>query len=536
MKQLKILSNQLFLQTERVHDCTSSVQIKNVIFSPPKSGSNKAAWVTAIGAFFNIHASNKTFLKVLSSSVAGTPPSGDAHHIGTSVALSSAASDKISPLTRASAKKSTPTNIAKKSPIKANIHSAKKTGHDKRIEESPSNSKARRVVGQSTLRSNSTGKTPSNVGTAAAKAAARSFQNAMWSSDHQNAGGVPAAGLIRPANHNANDSTVSRYQPAKIKLEPLSQTSTSQLTQCYANVGAAASSVETENLMPRDFRESNMVAILRNMGFTSTQEILTALRAVAANRDEVCWMYAANGVDPGWSVEEHVDAAMMWIVTQREEASEASKLDEARVSSEQANLAMEQSRNQEMASVLDNADSVDLIGLVQDDVDIKSKYFPCSTLLRNRSVKKCFLKIINSKSHINSSGKKEVIRLLNLEKKARKWYGTVLPFSYFEYILRHRIESWAGANAAQMCQKLSHESDVLEKALYTLSEQQEGGVGSVPKLFLTARRDASRMGKSIDPKESRIRQYDDVELLHQPLPSISNRSRSSQPPKVIDIT
>jgi hypothetical protein len=512
VKQLKILSNQLSL-------------LNNVIFSPPKSGSNKATWVTAIGAFFNIHASNKTFLETLSSTVPGTPPSGEVHRLCASVALPSAASDKISSLTRASAKKSAPTKIAKKSPT-----SAKTKRHDKRIEESHSNSKATRVVGQSTIHSNpTTGKRPSNANTAVA---------AMWSSDHRISSGFSAAGLIRPANRNANDNTDSRNQPPKIKLEALSQTSTSQSTQCYASVEAAAASVEAENLVPRDFRESNMVAILRNMGFTCTQEILIALRAVAANRREVCWLYAADGVNSGWSVEEHVDAAMMWIVTQREEASEASKLDEARVSSEQANLAMEQSRNQEMASVLDNADSVDLIGVAQDDVEIKSKYFPCSTLLRNRSVKKCFLKIINSKSNINSSGKKEVIRILNLEKKARKWYGTVLPFSYFEYTLCHLIESWANTNSAQMWQKLSHESDVLEKALYNLSEQQEGGVGSVPKLFLTAQRDASRMGKSIDPEESRIEQYDDVELLHQPLPSISNRSRciSCQPIEVIDIT
>ncbi len=547
MKQLKNLSNALILRTECVHDSISSVQMK---FSPPKSGSNKAAWISAIGAFFHAHASNKMFLKLLSASGPGTPPSGDEHRIRTSLALSSATSETISPLTRASAKISAPTNIAKKtpparkhrvtqpppekSPIKANVSSALKSARDKHIELSPSDIKASRVVGKINVRSNSTRKTPSDAGTAADKAVAGK------NSDHQNASGVIAAGLIRPANLNDNDNTTPRYQPAKIKLELLSHTSTSQSTQFYANVGAGVSSIATENLVPHDFRESNMVAILRNMGFTCMREILTALRAVAANREEVCWLYATNGVDPGWSVDEHVDAAMMWIVTQREEAAEASKLDEARVSSEQANLAMEQSRNQEMASLLENADSVDLIGLVQDDIEIKSKFFPCSTLLRNRSVKKCFLKIINSKSknNINNSGKKEVIRLLNLEKKARKWYGTVLPFSYFEHILRHRIESWAGANAPQMCQKLVHECVILEKALYNLSEQEEGGVGSVPKLFLTAQRDASRMGKSIDPEESRIKLYDDVELLQQPLPSISDRSCciSSHPVEVIDVT
>ena len=517
VKQLKMISNEL---TARFHDSISSTQVQNMMFSPPKSGAKKDEWISSIGDFFLAHTSNIIFLNRLS---------------GTSVALSSAASETT--LTRASAKKSTPNNVAKKSssarksPIKANVTSATKTAPVKLIKRSPPDAKARRNVGQSTIHSNPTGKISTHAEMAADAAMATSVQESTWSNGYENASGIPEAGLIRPASYNATESARPKLQPPKVKLEPLSHISASSC----ANASAAASSAGSDeySLVPRDLRESNMLAILRDMGFTCTREILTALRAVAANREEVCVVYSENGVDRGWSVEEHVDAAMMWIVTQREEAAEASKLDEARISSEQANLAMEQSRNQEMARVLENADLVDLIGPSHDDIEIKSKYFPCSTLLRNLSVKKCFLKIISS-----WDGKEEVIRLLSLEKKARKWYGTVLPFSYFEYTLRPRIEGWAGANAAQMCQKLRHESDQLEKAMYNLCEQVEGGVGSVPKLFLTAQRAASCTGKAIGAEETRIKHYEDVELLEQPLPSISGRSctTSSQPVEVIDIT
>ena len=428
---------------------------------------------------------------------------------GTSVALSSAASEMRSPLTKACAKSTVAKNSPSVSAIRANVPSAIKIAPVKLIKKSPPDTKASRIIEQSTTNSNPTGKISIN-------------------------------GLV---NYNSGESARPKYQPAKVKLEPFSHISTSQSTKSYANASVAASSVGNDeySLVPRDFRESNMLAILRDMGFTCTREILTALRAVAANREEIYMVYATNGVDAGWSVQEHVDAAMMWIVTQREEAVEASKLDEARISSEQANWAMEQSRTQEMARVLEEADAVDLIGLARDDIEIKSIHFPCSTLLKNRSVKRCFLKTINGDGDSNSnsnSGKGEVIRLLNLEKKARKWYGTVLPFSYFEYILCPRIEGWVGGNTAQLCQMLRHESDELEKAMFNLSEQVEGGVGSVPKVFLTAQRDASRIGKPIDAEETRINHYEDVELLEQPLPLISGRARaiSRQPVEVIDIT
>ena len=250
---------------------------------------------------------------------------------------------------------------------------------------------------------------------------------------------------------------------------------------------------------------------------------------------------AANGIAGAslsneWSEQEQVEAAMMWIVTQREEAAEAKKLDEARVSSERAVMAMEQSRKEEAEQQLKNADLVDLIGTVDESksidegfVEIPSKFFPCSVVLQNNWAKRVFTEISSCSDRTQASrGKDQVARFLSLENKARKWYGTVLPFSYFKYIACPCFESWAkllseatkkndDSFSAKICERLSWECDKLEKAMYNLSEQEEGGVGNVPKLFLKAQREASTKGNPIFPMEDPRIRGDDVEIMHLPL-------------------
>lgn len=313
----------------------------------------------------------------------------------------------------------------------------------------------------------------------------------------------PDTGLIRPAIH--------------VKREPIFNIAMSIQLQSDTNASTTTthSSTETDEF-PRDYREMTMVASLRGMGFTCTREILSALRVVASNREEI------YGIGNGWNIDEQVEAAMMWIVTEREEAAEAAILDAARVSSEQYNLDMEQSRNQEMTRELESADLVDLLGQTKDDIDVevKSTYYQFSILLTNIRVKRIFHETISSTSTSNR-GKVEVIRLLNLEKKARRWYGTVLPFAYFDHVLCSSIENYVGDNSVTM---LSTESDILEKAMFNLSEQQ----GMVPKVFLDAQRDASRLGKSIRAVEdTSINNDDDVELLEEPLSLISGRAHFS---------
>ena len=306
-------------------------------------------------------------------------------------------------------------------------------------------------------------------------------------------------------------------------------------TQSDKTANAATSASEDYLLQPRDFRESNLVTHLRDMGFVDTQEILTALRAVAAEREEISIVAPNTFGGPfstsGWSTQEHVEAAMMWIVSSREEAEEAKKMDEARISSEQADDAMVESRRQEMERELRSADLVDLIGSVEEDnAGVRSKYFPHSTLLKNRCVKTVLKAVARQ-----NLGKEQVIRLLDLESKARKWYGTVLPYCYFQYALCPRFERYANeipaSGAQNLIQRLSNEGDQLEQAMFNLSEQEEGGVGNVPKLFLAAQKEASQDGKPTGDS------CQDVQVLQLPRASKAGKfGASSSTMEVIDIT
>mmetsp|Transcript_6230 Transcript_6230/g.11941 ORF Transcript_6230/g.11941 Transcript_6230/m.11941 type:complete len:539 (-) Transcript_6230:225-1841(-) len=496
---------------------------KNIIYLPPKSSARKAEWITAIAGFLNGNASNKDIYNILN---------------GTSTPLASAASAKKN-ICPTRAKKTFSSKANKKSPVRKSSAMAKT-----------------KISKKSPVKSKSTSSASSSAAMAADAAMARSLQNRYMQDDrhfmtertsimggncnqpwggpltnsylenyHDNtatasygrdSGRDPsaAAGLKIPAN--SNDSTKPKHVPVKVKSEPLSHTSTSYATHTNGNASAAASTEEAP-LQPNSVRESNMVANLREMGFTDTHEILTALRAVASDREEIIIVSAPFGMGTAWSAQEQVDAAMMWIVTQREEAAEAQKLDDARISSELDDAATEQSRKQGMERDLNNADLVDLLGSVNEDdsIEIRSSYFPSSVLLRNRLVNTVFRAIASG----TRLGKEQVVRLLSLEKKGRKWYGTVLPFSYFKYVLCPRLGSWADelqknkTPSTTLCQKLSCESDDLERAMYNLSEQEEGGVGSVPKVFLAAQRDASEKGEPTSAADKKSCNDDEVLLL-----------------------
>ena len=450
MKQLKAISKALLYR---------STAYQTFIYTPPRSGAKKAEWIYAIGAFFHAHGSNNAVYDALND----TP-------------------DDMLP----AAESTTPTNVATNTRPSSN---ASRTANACQSSEVSTVSSSAGMVAANSLQFGSNqilGGHQSTLGVATTGVVAASINvNETINSD---------TGLIRPAIH------VKRESP------PLQSDANASTTTTY-------SSAEIDEL-PRDYREMTMVASLRNMGFTCTREILTALRVVASNREEI------YGVGNGWNVDEQVDAAMMWIVTEREEAAEAAILDAARLSSEQYNLDMEQSRNQEMTRELESADLVDLLGGTKEDVnvEVKSIYYPDSILLRNICVRRMFRATITSNSKSNGV-KGEVIRLLNLEKKARKWYGTVLPFAYFEHVLCPRIVSSVGENSVTML------SDILEKAMFNLSEQ----LGMVPKVFLDAQRDASRLGKPIRAvEETHVNNNDDdVELLEEPLSLILGMAHTS---------
>jgi len=336
---------------------------------------------------------------------------------------------------------------------------------------------------------------------------------------------------FKPALHLA-----SKPAHVKVKKEPGTYTTTSD--SCVnKNVPATATNVD-DAATPRNFREQYMASTLRNMGFTDMREILSGLRAVAGQREEICVVENPNSfLDSSshgneWSQEAQIEEAMMWIVTQREEAAEAQKLDEARISSENAILAMEQSRKDNEENQLRHACVADLIGSVNDSAKTTSRLFPNSILLQSVVARQFLSQVVSCES---IDGKKQVVRLLQLEQKARKWYGTVLPYSYFEYVLCPIFKKWyedflstkKHANSSTLgkyCQKLSNECDNLERSMFNLSEQEESGVGMAPKIFLSAQRDAAAKGKSTSLAEN-AGDSDDVEVIDIPRQSFSNQGR-----------
>ncbi|KAL3795259.1 hypothetical protein HJC23_008344 [Cyclotella cryptica] len=286
----------------------------------------------------------------------------------------------------------------------------------------------------------------------------------------------------------------------KVKIEPKSS--------------STLSSVD-DSLRPRDYRESAMVESLRNMGFTDMREMLSGIRATSTTDAEGECVFLPHQ----WNFQQQTEAAMMWIVNQREEAAEARKLDEARVSSEMVERAMKQLRREENERRLRYADLKDLYGSVEmGSKEVESKHFPCSVLLKNFEVRK-ILHAIGT-----GPGKDEGIRLLQLEGKAKNWYGTVLPFAHFKYVVCPRFEKWSkkfissskeldSSSTSILIKHVANESKKLEQGMYNLSEQEMGSFGMAPKLFLLAQKDAEASGKSLCNEASNDIDDDEVEIV-----------------------
>ena len=259
-----------------------------------------------------------------------------------------------------------------------------------------------------------------------------------------------------------------------------------------------------DSILPRDYKESAMVQSLRNMGFTDLREMLSGIRATSTDDSPIF-------VPNQWDQQQQVEAAMMWIVNQREETAEARKLDEARISSELADRAIERSRKEEMERKMKYADFNSLFG----SDSTTSRYFPHSVLLKNAEVRKV-LRVIG-----NGPGKDAAIKLLQLESKARKWYGTVLPYAHFKHTVCACFEAWSreflvfskvpkSIDISTLTQKVIHESKRLEMGMYNLSQQEQGSFGNQPRLFLVSQRNAEAKGLPILDGESKIDEGDVV--------------------------
>jgi len=334
----------------------------------------------------------------------------------------------------------------------------------------------------------------------------------------------------------------------RVAADPQQQSSSSSSshgTASYSSAGTAAaaaaagsaaapssSSGEYFDDHPRDAREMSWLGQLRTMGFTDQREMLAGLRHVAA----------AGGGGIGVGIGSYLDSAtvlenaMMWIISQREEAEEARKMDRARILAENEQAREEERRRAEAGRRLEEAPIEDIVGQAEggegDDGDGgdaapslqaatpskhhragRSKYFHFSILLHSPLVRGVFLSISCPVA------KKELVRLLRLEQKANQWYGSVLPWAYFRYVAAGRIEKWAhnesgessgsdadapkgetAEKARDITSLIRNEANILERALFALSEQHHNGLQNVPKVFIKARDDCAKKGLPDGPE------------------------------------
>lgn len=258
-----------------------------------------------------------------------------------------------------------------------------------------------------------------------------------------------------PAAAPPPPSTTAAPLTRKIKQEP--GTSRSQPQQATVD----ESYWDTR---PKNPQEQQMIQQLQQMGFTDVREMLTGIRHVTCQQQQ---QFLAS----------QVENVMMWIVSQREEAEEAKKLDAARARSEA--LRAEQARLRKQAA------HERLWGSTMGDWISESDLFRGSVVLKE--ARECL------ETHVfdDAERKKKLIRFLELEKKARKWYGNSVPWCY----LCDLCAKWKPLSAEELVKSIDKEATALETAMYSLSEQQ----GGVPIIFTEARSKAEKSGRPVSP-------------------------------------
>lgn len=484
-------------------------------FNMPKSGARKYEWVNAIAGFFQSSLHNGVNItSVGANEHSGTPTAA--------AAKSRRSPPKAASHNAAKARKSPKKAAASNETKNASKRSKLTTTNSISSDEAMAKALQHKYMQEDMNFMGFGGTLPSNASlltnTISHNGAARQQQRVPPND-------ASVAGFEANSRSAASSNAIQpKHNTVKVKKEPYHATSTNSHSLSHGEDRA------------RDARESSLVETLRNMGFNDTREILSGIRAVAAQREEVSIVSAA-----GWSSQDHVEAAMMWIISQREEAEEARKEDEARFSSERADAEMMQRRKEEREAEMMSSDMQDLFGSVEEEITMSSKYFPHSVILQSQQIRQIFATI----SSVNDSAKatrarREVLRYLKLEKKATDWYGRVLPYSYFQHSAKPRFATWSEkhlqtshCSSDQISQQLMKESDDLERALYNLSEQEEGGVANVPKVFLQAQRDAALKG--LPTKETRY--FDDeIEILESSSSSETKASQKRQQVEVIEIS
>ena len=222
--------------------------------------------------------------------------------------------------------------------------------------------------------------------------------------------------------------------------------------------------------------ECHAVNTLKGMGCTDTQEIMSSLKHIQSQ-------------NPSAGSESIIEQVLMHIVCQREEKSEAEKMDQARIQSEQFQVLHERNDEPKCTNYTDD----EMLGFVGS----KSIRFPKSYLLESPKVKTLFHSLLQKQKDDGT-----VRDLFEIENKAIKYYGDSLPEPFFT-LLRVKIEIWhdeflgevtafSDDGRSVLVDRIKNEIELIQRAMYSLSEQDEAL--QVPRLFISSKAIAIEKG------------------------------------------
>jgi len=231
--------------------------------------------------------------------------------------------------------------------------------------------------------------------------------------------------------------------------------------------------------VPQTPLEMSLVNSLCQMGFQNVQEIMTSMRTIQEQtRNQTV------GSDT------ILDMIMMHIVHGREEKEEARKMDAARIQSENSMILQECEDNSGDNSIEIVYSANEMLG-AEGEEEGEGVQFHESFLLKSGKVKRIFRSLLH---RTNADG---VQKLLTIEKKCLKWYGTITE-PFFRYILCEQIESfdndtnmdedsnyvYTDAKHNLIMDKLDKEIKSIEHDLYVISDESEHL--RAPRMFTSA--------------------------------------------------
>jgi len=317
-------------------------------------------------------------------------------------------------------------------------------------------------------------------GAAAAAAAAR----ASLSPGHPTTNATPSANRKRktaPADSSSQMNSNNSGAPAMPATIPASAVAAAIGAAFAPATAAAPHAAMSPEEASKKMLEIQIWTELRQMGFPEEhkQECSDAVRRALE----------AGGAPPT------SDSVMMEIITRIDnaqgendidEAEYARQMDQARLLSEQdkhnESQQLREQRAQEQEERILNATFGELSN-PQKAEDCKL-FFPESWLLRYEPSKALLTDVVNNRA--KSDVKKSLIKLLNREKKALRWYDRGVPKAFFTSVVGQRLLNVGGVDAAALKKEVEEIDALVERATSLPSEQNSD---LVPNIFVEAQKE-----------------------------------------------